>query len=887
MATLTFYQSYNMNAPQEIGGLLYPTAPTTGATQLFFGNGTLGAYVVGTNFTVQEITYTYNGGSYTELEVTSGTATEVYFSNMSNGTIILSMTGANVDMSVNVWDTGYDANVDGEPELYDFQADQAYWLRGADSLKGSSDNDTLNGYIGKDTIVGGSGDDVIAGGRGGQDSIGGYGTLNDSLDGGTGHDIVSYDDFSKLNTYTINVSGSLAAGTVTTTGGNFADVDSITNFEVLRGTNGSDTINLSGSTNTQDGVQSMLGNDFIIGGDRAPNTLDSSNYGDFVDYRYLTAPIFTINADLSNTDSTMANTWGTVQVKANGTTFETDYVHAIHGVRGGWGNDTVKGSAADDWFHGSAGNDSFDGGLGYDWMDFGGATGAGLNVTLQAAGQATDIVNTSMTGRVFTDRIINVESIGATSFADTLIGNEQTNTFRGREGNDTISGGTGAEMDYVDYKHATAAISVTWSTTANKATSAGADGVDSITNVEGVRGSTWNDTFTTGGLYGVSFNGREGVDTVSFAQITNTLAGVTINLANTTAQAQTGGLGLSSYTLVNIENLIGGTGNDTFTGSALGNALSGGAGNDTLDGAAGNDTLTGGAGADRFTVTSGIDAITDFGVSGVADFLTVGAGATANVTLGSAVTAVAAITTTPTVPATFTNSGITNITTNGYALNLAAAAGTVGFNMTNISTTTSTTLVGSARADSLRSGLSSDSLNGGSGNDTLIGGAGADILTGGAGNDTFNFGTVRVLGTAGDAAAGGAVDASVGVATTTAVDSITFVNNTTTGENDVFHISQTVFGNMGNGAAAAVNSTLLAAQFKTVAGTGTALGGTLDTTGNGAFVYDTTNADLYFLEAGANNTATLSTLVTAGTALKIADVTLTGVMSNADFVIIA
>ncbi|MES2152619.1 MAG: DUF4214 domain-containing protein [Pseudomonadota bacterium] len=47
-----------------------------------------------------------------------------------------------------------------------------------------------------------------------------------------------------------------------------------------------------------------------------------------------------------------------------------------------------------------------------------------------------------------------------------------------------------------------------------------------------------------------------------------------------------------------IENAIGGDGNDELTGNALANFLSGGAGKDTLAGGAGNDTLNGGAGND-------------------------------------------------------------------------------------------------------------------------------------------------------------------------------------------------------------------------------------------------------------------------------------------------
>ncbi|MBP7066276.1 M10 family metallopeptidase C-terminal domain-containing protein, partial [Ferrovibrio sp.] len=61
----------------------------------------------------------------------------------------------------------------------------------------------------------------------------------------------------------------------------------------------------------------------------------------------------------------------------------------------------------------------------------------------------------------------------------------------------------------------------------------------------------------------------------------------------------------------NIENAIGGSGNDTITGNALDNTLKGGAGNDTIDGGGGNDTIVfvGGDGTDTVNGGGGIDTI--------------------------------------------------------------------------------------------------------------------------------------------------------------------------------------------------------------------------------------------------------------------------------------
>jgi serralysin len=180
--------------------------------------------------------------------------------------------------------------------------------------------------------------------------------------------------------------------------------------------------------------------------------------------------------------------------------------------------------------------------------------------------------------------------------------------------------------------------------------------------------------------------------------------------------------------------------------------------------------------------------------------------------------------------------------------------------------------------DTLTGGVGADTLSGGNGVDIITGGAGADVINGNAGADFINFGTVLVVGdTAGDAG---------DLAGSLASDTITFVV-----ADDTFQLSETIFGTMGDGASGA-GAALNAAQFNSVADTTGSLASlSIDNTGNGAIVYDTTNNDLYFIEAGVDLTAaatdTLGELVTANNAIKIADVTLTGVLTAADFAIVA
>ncbi|CAI0776445.1 serralysin family metalloprotease [Serratia proteamaculans] len=97
-----------------------------------------------------------------------------------------------------------------------------------------------------------------------------------------------------------------------------------------------------------------------------------------------------------------------------------------------------------------------------------------------------------------------------------------------------------------------------------------------------------------------------GNDTFDFSGYT---AAQRINL-NQGSFSDVGGLkGNVSITQgTNIENAIGGSGNDILVGNALNNLLKGGAGNDFIFGGAGADTLWGGAGKDTFAFAAASDS---------------------------------------------------------------------------------------------------------------------------------------------------------------------------------------------------------------------------------------------------------------------------------------
>ncbi len=113
----------------------------------------------------------------------------------------------------------------------------------------------------------------------------------------------------------------------------------------------------------------------------------------------------------------------------------------------------------------------------------------------------------------------------------------------------------------------------------------GTSGNDLMLGVEGndiLRGSAGNDVI----------NGSIGVDTVDYSAVS---AAVSVNLLTgvTTNDGQGG-----KDTLIDIENVNGGNGNDTLIGNNAANVINVGNGNDTITGNGGNDTLKCGAGND-------------------------------------------------------------------------------------------------------------------------------------------------------------------------------------------------------------------------------------------------------------------------------------------------
>jgi Ca2+-binding RTX toxin-like protein len=186
-----------------------------------------------------------------------------------------------------------------------------------------------------------------------------------------------------------------------------------------------------------------------------------------------------------------------------------------------------------------------------------------------------------------------------------------------------------------------------------------------------------------------------------------------------------------------IENVIGGSGNDTIAGNSVNNSLAGGngadslsglAGDDTLAGGAGNDTATGGTGNDTFVYLSGLDTITDFTAGGTDDKIDL--------------TAFTALTSLTAVLSLAVQSGANTVITLG-AGNVLTLSNVTRTALTaadfQLATVAANIINGTAAGDLLTGTDGADSILGNDGNDTLSGGNGSDTLSGGNGEDVITY----------------------------------------------------------------------------------------------------------------------------------------------------
>jgi Ca2+-binding RTX toxin-like protein len=602
------------------------------------------------------------------------------------------------------------------------------------TLNGTSDAIVTVGGIAEDilraieNVYGGSGDDTITGDA--QNNLFRGGGGEDVLDGGAGIDTVDYTD------KTTSVVVTLGGATPTTVFVNGLAEDTISNFENAYGGSGDDTLTGDNQNNVlrgeagNDTLNGGSGDDSLFGG-AGDDTVDGGAGIDTFDLREkTTAVVATLNG---------ANT-ATVFVGG----VAEDTVRNVENIVGGSAGDTLTGDAAanklsgargNDWLMGAGGADILDGGEDTDTADYSDKAAA-IAVTLNGSSLATVTV-----GGVAEDTITKIENIVGGSGDDTITGDTAGNTFRGGSGADTLDGGGGS--DTADFSDKTQSVLLALNGATNAVATIGGTAEDTVRNIENIIGGSGNDQLTgdaaantfRGGLGADVLDGGGGVDTADYSDKT---ASLVVRLAGASAATMSVG-GVAEDTLRNIENIIGGSGNDILAGDGLANVLDGGGGSDTADysasakqvavtlnGASNSTILVGGIAEDTIrnieNVTGGAasDVITGDGLANVLD-----GGAGDDLLKGG-------------VGLDVIDGGIGSDTidlsdkTVAVALVLAGAADAIAS-------------VGGVAEDTVRNvenifgGAGADVLTGDGGSNTLRGGGGADTLDGGGGIDTADY----------------------------------------------------------------------------------------------------------------------------------------------------
>ncbi|WP_373504778.1 beta strand repeat-containing protein [Aestuariivirga sp.] len=472
-------------------------------------------------------------------------------------------------------------------------------------------NDTVTGTAGANRLDGGSGNDILSGGAGA-----------DVLIGGSGTDTATYAD--AASGVTVNLgNGTGSAGD--------ANGDTLSGIENLIGSSHGDTLLGNSLVNILDGGD---GDDVLTGGAGA-DFINGGNGNDTASYATAASGV-TVNLGTGiNTGSDAAGDVLTSIANLIGSGYNDTLTGDAdaNALYGGSGVDTLDGGDGDDLIAGGILGDVLIGGLGSDTLDYSASGNVSVNLGANTVGGS----------HAAGDTISGFENVLGSNFADSLVGSSGDNTMNGNGGNDTLFADAGADtligglgVDTVTFQNSVVGVTVNLLT----GTGSGGDAEgDTYAGIEGVRGTNAVDIIT-GDAADNSFNGAAGNDIISGGDGNDTIIGGngadtldggngvdTLNASGTSGNQTvnlatnfiTGG-DSTGDTIVNFENVLTGSGNDSLTGSADANLLNGGGGSDTLTGGLGTDTLIGGTGTDSFVFTSLADSAVGASRDTIGDF---------------------------------------------------------------------------------------------------------------------------------------------------------------------------------------------------------------------------------------------------------------------------
>ncbi|KGF73231.1 hypothetical protein DO97_01155 [Neosynechococcus sphagnicola sy1] len=419
-------------------------------------------------------------------------------------------------------------------------------LYGGDTLDSAgSGNDTLRGNTGNDQLFGSDGDDFLYGG----DEVNTAGSGADLLIAGSGNDLLLGNDGDDT------LYGGDAANTV---GSGIDTLSGNEGNDLLLGNDGDDilyggdTANTAGSGN--DTLSGGAGNDQLFGNDGN----DTLYGGDAAD-------------TAGSGNDTLSGGAGNDQL------FGNDGDDTLYGGdaadTAGSGNDTLSGGAGNDLLFGNDGNDiyRFDTDValgsdtitdssGTDLLDFSETTTQAITVNLETTG-SSQTINGNLTLTLSSGT--QIENVTGGSLNDVLTGSTLDNILKGIGGDDQLLGGAGNDTLYGG--------DISGSGSGND-TLTGEAGNDQLFGGDGNDSYRFNTDTTLGSDLVNDASGT--TDSLDFSGTTTKT--ITVNLGTTSSQVVNSNFTLTVASTTQIENVTGGSLNDTLTGSTLNNSLSGG-----------------------------------------------------------------------------------------------------------------------------------------------------------------------------------------------------------------------------------------------------------------------------------------------------------------------
>jgi Ca2+-binding RTX toxin-like protein len=291
------------------------------------------------------------------------------------------------------------------------------------NVVGSNSNDHISGDGAANWLYGWDGNDELHG-RGGADHLLGLDD-NDLLDGGSGADVL--DGGNGVDTADYGSAPSAVNVSLDSGKGYWGDSagDTLTLIENLTGSAFDDSLVGDSNANVLDGGK---GDDYLKGGGGA-DTLKGGDGSDTIAYG----------------DSNIGVYVSLYSGAAFNGTATGDKFDSIENLTGSYHGDmlegdeyvnTLQGLGGDDVLQGYGDADTIDGGDGIDTVIYGGSV---LGVTVSLFNGVTH------GGDAEGDTLISIENLRGSSYADTLVGNNDANVLEGWGGKDNLKGAGGAD----------------------------------------------------------------------------------------------------------------------------------------------------------------------------------------------------------------------------------------------------------------------------------------------------------------------------------------------------------------------------------------------------------------------------------------------------------